>query len=473
MKTKKFRSLSFKLTLWYIVFLGGIIVFAGIFQHQGFKESLIDELDAKLLEIANETYESWYREKGVSWEDAIRRATTRFQSHKPRIQLVRLKERGNKGIEEVVSTEPSPEGNFLFDLNIYYRADRSDIDNLMYATTEKKEFGASPLRVILFPVRGPNIVQVAISMEDTEIALRRITIIMIIAGALLMLLASLGGNFIIRTALRPVKSVVQTAKDISADDLSLRIESGRRQDEIGELVDTFNDMISRLEESVKKIKQFSGDVSHELRTPLTIIRGEIEVLLRKDRNKDEYEKTLKSTLEEAAYLERIIDDLLFLSRVEALERKEFSDTVNLDEILLNVAESQEMAAKRKGIALDIAQVEPAEIKGEEILLERMIANLIDNAIRYTPPGGRVEVALETKSGSPALKVQDTGIGIPEESLPLIFDRFYVVDKSRSKETGGLGLGLSIVKRVADSHRATIDVKSEENRGTTFLIRFPT
>jgi heavy metal sensor kinase len=472
MKTKKFRSLSFKLTLWYIVILGGIIILAGIFQYQGFKDSLLYELDAKLLEIANETYEIWYRKKGVSWEDAIGETTGRFPSYQPLIQLVKLQEKKEKKIEEVIHTTSIGEGSFLFDVKTYYRADRSDIDNLVFMTHSEEELGVYPIRTILFPVRGPNIVQVGISLENTEIDLRRLLIIMILAGGGLMLLASLGGNFIIRKALKPVKSVVQTAKDISADDLSLRIESRQRQDEIGELVDTFNDMISRLEKSVKKIKQFSGDVSHELRTPLTIIRGEIEVLLRKERNKEEYQKTLKSTLEEAAYLERIIDDLLFLSRIDALEKKEFDKSVQLDEILLKVVESQELPAKKKGLTLDIQKVEPAKIKGEEILLERMVANIIDNAIRYTHPEGKVEVSLDKKDGSSTLLVQDTGIGIPEESLPLIFDRFYVVDKSRFKETGGLGLGLSIVKRVADCHGGVIEVTSEVNKGTSFLARFP-
>jgi len=472
MKIKKFKSLSFKLTLWYIIILGGIIVLAGVIQYQGFKDSLIDELDGKLLEIADETYESWYRKRGVSWEDAIQKATIKFQTYRPFIQLVKLQERGEKKIEKVIHTSSFEEESFLFDKKTYYRADRSDIDNLIYETTEDKKLSAYPLRVILFPVRGPNIIQVGISLEGTEFALRRLMIIMILAGGLLMLLASLGGNFIIRKALKPVKSVVQTARDISADDLSLRIDSGRRQDEIGELVDTFNDMISRLEKSVKKIKQFSGDVSHELRTPLTIIRGEIEVLLRKERNTEEYQKTLKSTLEEAAYLERIIDDLLFLSRIEALKKKEFDKTAKLDEILLKVVESQELAAKKKGSALEIKKVEPALIKGEKILIERMIANIIDNAIRYTPSEGKVEITLEAKESSITLHIHDTGIGIPEDSLPLIFDRFYVVDKSRSKETGGLGLGLSIVKRVADCHGGEIQVTSQVNQGTSFLIRFP-
>jgi heavy metal sensor kinase len=471
MKIKKFRSLSFKLTLWYIVILGGIIILAGIFQYQSFKESLLDELDIKLLEIADETYETWYREQGVSWEDAIKKITNRFQSYQPLIQLVQLGEKDQKKIEKVIRDTQISEGSFLFDYRTYYRADRADIDSLVYETITEKNLSPYPVRAILFPVRGPNIVQVGISLENTELDLRRLMIIMILAGSGLLLLASFGGNFIIRKALKPVKSVVHTAQEITADDLSLRIEAGQRQDEIGDLVDTFNDMISRLEKSVKKIKQFSGDVSHELRTPLTIIRGEIEVLLRKERSKEEYQKTLKSTLEEADYLERIIDDLFFLSRIDALEKKEFDKSVQLDEILLNVVESRELAAKKKNISFDIKKVEPAEIKGEEILLERMVANVIDNAIRYSQPGGKVEVSLAKKEGTPFIQVQDTGIGIPEESLPLIFDRFYVVDKSRFKETGGLGLGLSIVKQVADCHGAKIEVESEVNKGTSFLIRF--
>jgi heavy metal sensor kinase len=472
MKTKKFKSLSFKLTLWYVFFLGGIVVLAGIFQYQGFKDSLLDELDIKLLEIADETYETWYSERGVSWEDAIRITTDRFQSYMPFIQLVKLSEENKKKVEGVIRNPKIIAGGFLFDTKLYYKADRADIDSLVYDTLTEMNLSPYPLRVILYPVRGPNIVQVGISMEDTEFALRRLMIIMIFAGGLLMLLASLGGNFIIRKALKQVKSVVQTAKEISADDLSLRIEAGRRHDEIGELVDTFNDMISRLEKSVKKIKQFSGDVSHELRTPLTIIRGEIEVLLRKERSKQEYQKTLKSTLEEAAYLERIINDLLFLSRVEVLKKKGFDKFVQLDEILLNVAESKELAAKKKGITLEIKKVEPTQFKGEEILLERMVANIIDNAIRYTPAKGLVEVILERTGGSISLIVRDTGIGIPEQSLPLIFDRFYVVDKSRDKEAGGLGLGLSIVKWVVDSHGGKIKVQSEVNKGTSLLVRFP-
>ncbi len=324
----------------------------------------------------------------------------------------------------------------------------------------------------MLPVRGPNVLQVGVSVENVTGSLNQLMIVMVVAGVMLLLLASLGGSLIIRKALQPVKSVVQTANEITTEDLSLRIDVKNRQDEIGALVETFNDMIVRLEKSVNKIRQFSGDVSHELRTPLTIIRGEIEVLLRKKRTEEEYMKTLKSALEESSRMEKIIDDLLFLSRVEALDKSKFNKTVQLKEIVASVVKIRNQSAVNKGLTLLAEKVKPARVKGNKELLERMITNVIDNAIRYTPSGGRIEVLLAEIQNAIRLEIRDTGIGIPDELLPHIFDRFYVVDKSRSRETGGAGLGLSIVKWIADNHGAEIEVQSKENQGTTFIIHFP-
>jgi heavy metal sensor kinase len=296
--------------------------------------------------------------------------------------------------------------------------------------------------------------------------------LIILSGILLLLLASAGGNFVIRKAIHPVVNVAQAANQITTDDLSHRIDAQKRRDEIGVLVETFNDMISRLERSVKEIKQFSGDVSHELRTPLTNIRGEIEVILRKDRDKHEYRNTLKSALEETYHMEKIIDDLLLLSRTESLKRESLRKEVQLDEILLSVYERYEPIARKKNINLDIKKIFSLAIKGQRVLLERMMSNLIDNAVRYTKSGGRIELNLYKEGKDGAFIVSDTGIGIPKDSIPFIFDRFYVVEKSRSKEKGGVGLGLSIIKRVADIHGAVISIRSEINRGTDFEIKFP-
>ena len=471
MKIKRFRSLSFKLTIWYIVILAIIIGLAGIFLYQGFKESLMAELDENLLEIANDAYEFWYRRRGVTWEEAINKAEARFVNHHPFIQMVELADRRNRKIEKVISGSRVGEEKFLFETDIYYKADRADIDDLVYLIRSHEGLSPYPIRTLLYPIRGPHIIQVGISLERTTGELRRLLLILLLAGPAVLVLASVGGSVIIRKALKPVASVVKTAEEISADDLSSRIDAGKRKDEIGALVSTFNNMIARLEKSIGKIKEFSGDVSHELRTPLTVIRGEIEVLLRKERSSEEYRKTLSSVLEEASQMEKIIDDLLFLSRLEAVKTAQFSQKVQLDDILLRVYESREPAARKKGIKYTLNEIIPAQIQGDQTLIERLIANIIDNAVRYTPPGGEVGISLKKEEHSACLTISDTGIGIPQESLPFIFDRFYVVDKSRSKESGGSGLGLSMVKWIADSHSAHIQIDSEVGRGTIFRVEF--
>lgn len=471
-KSVHFRSLAFKLTIWYIIFLGITIFMAGAFLHKGFKDRLINDLDKVVLEIADETNEEWRSERGIAWQDAFSRSEERYSTYKPILQLVELADEGEHRIVQNIPSGAFPDGIYVFDTESYYKADRSDIQDLVYATIEDNRLSTYPIRMILFPIRGPNILQVGISLEETHRRLNQLLLAMILAGSLLLVVASAGGSFIINRALHPVKSVVKTAKKISADDLTLRIDAKSRGDEVGALIETFNDMIIRLEKSVNRIRQFSGDVSHELRTPLTIIRGEVEVLLRKDRPKEEYVTTLGSVLEESQRMEKIINDLLFLARVEGVDKSKLKDIVVLEEVLTDILESRTQVLKKNKLALS-SQVEgDSRIKGSRDLLERMAANLIDNAIRYTAEGGKVHVELYREGRSVRLKVSDTGIGIPPEALPKIFDRFFVVDKSRSKETGGSGLGLSIVKWIADSHGASIDVKSIPGEGSTFILTFP-
>jgi len=398
---------------------------------------------------------------------------SRYSNHQPFIQLVEIGEKKDRKIIKVITSDRVPEGTFLFSADLYYEADRTDINDLIFKTLKDEELNSYPLRIVLLPVRGPNILQVGISMEETSQAVNQLIVVLIFAGILLLLFASLGGGFIIGRALRPVKSIVKTAQDISADDLSLRIDVKNRGDEIGALVDTFNAMIERLDKSVNKIRQFSGDVSHELRTPLTIIRGEIEVLLRKKRSPEEYLKTLNSVLEESFRMEKIINDLLFLSRVEAMDHEIFNDKVRLDEVLHEVLTNRRQALESKNLSLELAGLPALQVQGNRDLIERMVSNLIDNAVRYNSPGGSIAVTLNEHEDKVGLEIRDTGIGIPEESIKHIFDRFFVVDKSRSKETGGAGLGLSIVKWIADNHNVKIEVHSKLNQGTVFILWFAT
>jgi heavy metal sensor kinase len=471
-KRALFRSLAFKLTIWHIVFLGITIIMAGAFLHKGFRDRLINDLDKIVLEVAAETYEEWREERGVGWKSAFARSEERYSTYSPIIQLVELADKGEKQLVKTIHSDAYPDGIYLFETNWYYRADNSGIEDLVYATIRDDRLGAHPVRMILYPIRGPNILQVGISLQETSRRLNQLLLAMILAGSLLLVVASAGGSFIINRALHPVKSVVKTAQNISADDLSLRINVKSRGDEVGALIETFNDMIIRLEKSVNRILQFSGDVSHELRTPLTIIRGEVEVLLRKDRPKEEYVTTLNSVLEESLRMEKIINDLLFLSRVEDVDKSKLKDIVSLEEVVADVLESRSLALKNKKLELTTRIEGNHRVKGSRDLLERMAANLLDNAVRYTPEGGMVSVTLRREGKSVRLEVSDTGIGIPSEALPKIFDRFFVVDKSRSKETGGSGLGLSIVKWIADSHGAKINVKNRPAQGTSFEVIFP-
>jgi heavy metal sensor kinase len=446
-------------------------VIIGAFIFRGYRSSLLNELDETLGEIADELNETYWDHRGVSFVEAIEKAENEFRHRDPHILIVKISRNKKNFLDEVIHTGDAYDPNFILDQRLYCKSNESELKPL-YVILDDKSYDLSPLRVILFPIKANYILQIGLPLKSFYSKTNRILILIVFSGILLLLLASAGGNFIIRKALQPVVNVTHTANQITTDDLSHRIKVKKRQDEIGVLVETFNDMISRLDTSVKKIKQFSGDVSHELRTPLTNIRGEVEVIMRKNRSRDEYKKTLKSVLEETYHMEKIIDDLLLLSRTEAIKKESLNKNLQLDEILLNVYERYERSAHKKNIKLNIKKITPVMIRGEEALLGRMVSNLIDNAVRYTKSGGQVDISLDKDDDYAVLVISDTGIGIPEEAIPFIFDRFFVVDKSRSKESGGIGLGLSIIKRVADIHGADISVRSKVNKGTEFEIKFP-
>jgi len=472
----KVKSLSFKLTTWYMVILTITLALGGFFLFERFKDGLMDDLEKKLKKIAGTTYDIWRSKRGVSWQDAVNKAYERFKMCQPFIQAVLTPDdRTDKPVgknREFLHSANINGDQLHLGRGIYDKARKQGRDNPFYITTQAQSLSPYPLRTVIYPAKNYAIIQVALSMENTINAQRRLLIILILAGPLLLLLTGIGGSFIIRRALRPVKSVMHAAQKISADDLSMRIESGGRRDEIGELVETFNRMIARLDGSVQRIRRFSADVSHELRTPLTIIRGEVEVILRRERSKKEYREILGSILEETQQMENIIDDLLLLSRVRSVQKKMIMEEFPLHESVDRVVRKYIPAVSGKGISIKPADTIPVTITGKRTLIERMISNVIDNAIRYTRSGGYIDVTLRKGEEAVELIVSDTGIGIPEEALPSIFDRFYVVDKSRSKENGGTGLGLAIVKWIADTHNIRIRVDSRPERGTTFTFIFP-
>jgi heavy metal sensor kinase len=341
-------------------------------------------------------------------------------------------------------------------------------------------FNLSPkhrIRVITMPViRNDNLVnliQVGTSLKSVEDTLRNLRIFLFAAIPGVLILSTLGGRFMATRALKPVAEITRTAQDIAhGANLSRRIPMPEVEDEIGNLANTFNEMMDRLEKSFSQIRQFSGDASHELRTPLTVLKGQSELVLSKPRSKGEYQEVLSSNLEEINYMSRVLEDLLTLSKGDEGELPLEEEPVELGTIIEEVSRQGEILADEKDVKIILAYLEPVTILGDAHRLKQMVWILLHNAIKFTPGGGEIKITLQDLDDTVYFTIKDTGIGIPETDLPKIFDRFYRVDKARSRMEGGSGLGLSICKFIVDRHRGVIDVESKLGEGSKFKIRFP-
>ncbi len=285
-------------------------------------------------------------------------------------------------------------------------------------------------------------------------------------------LALLSGWWVSGRVLRPLASLSTAARDMSIAQLHRRLPLTGAEDELDRLAEAFNEMFGRLELAVQQMKDFTASISHELRTPLTVLRGEAEIALAKASTDGDYRQTLESQLEEFAKLSRLIDQMLTLARAEAGQIPLRRDTVNLSALARSLADLMEPLAANKSIALTAEPGPDVFVSGDPGWLERAILNLFDNAIKYTGAGGRIDVQVRRAPLEALLEVRDTGTGITPEALPHIFERFYRGDPSRSKETDGAGLGLSLVEWIVKHHRGRITVESRPGQGTTMRIALP-
>ena len=336
----------------------------------------------------------------------------------------------------------------------------------------------APLRLLTFPVtnqgRITGLVQVGESLEQVEGTLEHLRLILLTFSPLALTALSIGGWFLAGRALSPVVRISRAARKINAENLYQRLPTTGTQDEIAQLAETFNSMLARLENSFDKVRQFTGDASHELRTPLAILKGETEVALRWAKEPEELRGTLESNLEEINRMDRILADLLALARSEAgelhLNIVEFSLSDMLQDLYLQGKSLG--ATKNLSVSLNLQVTEEIRLEGDQLQLTRMFLNLLTNAIKYTPEGGRVSISLATQGHEAVVAVGDTGIGIAREHLAHIFDRFYRVDEARNRLVGGTGLGLAIVKSIIDAHGGRIDVESVPDRGSEFTVYLP-
>ena len=317
------------------------------------------------------------------------------------------------------------------------------------------------------------VVQVAGSLSLVDASVKRVLFGLVVLIPLTLLLASSGGWFLATTALKPVDSMISQAQHISTKQLEERIPIPEADDELKRLAVTFNEMLGRLEKGFRQLRQFSAAASHELRTPLTVIRGELELALRRVRTPEEYQRVLAVHLEKADEMIAIIEELLAFAYNEAVDRAVEWKPIDLVALARQASELWRTVASGKSVRIEMALCEPVWIRGEQRLLERLVANLLDNAVNHTPPQGRVTLSVNLQGQGACLSVQDTGSGIPLDQLHQIFDQFF---KQRSPtnndETASTGLGLGLCRWIVELHRGHLDVTSPPGQGATFTVWLP-
>jgi heavy metal sensor kinase len=483
------KSIRLKLTLWYIGSISLLLLISGVIVFLRLQAFLVKDIDTTLYNggqvLGNILTEYKPRDKGgpkslhaqdsegeeYFVDELDHESQEIFFVNVAFIQLITCPENPD-GFSEVVTKTANLRDKYLPFSKITYERIEQD---LSYAETIK-DFFPFPIRLMNIKVydfnKNPYILQIAFSFQKVQNTLKNLMLTAFLLAPVLLIILSILGFLFMKRAFSPVKKILALTKSITAEDLSQRLDPVDSDDEIGELAETLNSMIARLESSFAHIKQFSEDVAHELKTPLAKLKCNAEVSLRRQRTKNEYQSVIISLIEDTKVLEQITNDLLFLSRMDSQSIPQSFERLLLNEVFLKVFEETHVLARKANLIFEFDRIDPVEIEADEGLVKRMLINLISNAVKYTHPKGKVRFDLQKQGDKAVFTITDTGIGICEDDLPFIFDRFYRVDPSRSLETGGSGLGLAIVQKIVKFHDGEISVKSSLGKGTAFSIYLP-
>jgi heavy metal sensor kinase len=457
-------SVRTRLTLWYSGILLAIVATIGVLSYSWLRWGLLQDLDASLLTVAQVIKDTDASERAAGDPDAMLRELLGPELYDKFFQLL-----DPEGRPHVSSPRRRP---FALPLSPVARA-RAARGQHTFETVEPS--GAEPVRVLTMPVvrdgRVAEIVQVGMLLRRARATLDRYRDTLIVLIPVGVGLAALGGAGIAGFALRPVDQMTRTARRITAEDLSERVEQRGTGDELDRLAETMNGMLERLEQAFAQTRRFAADAAHELRTPLAALRGGIEVALRGARSPEEYRRVLVSSLEEVERLIRLSEDLLLLSR-SAAGPEPARAPVELEPLLLEVFDAGARLGQAAGVSVRVETAVPVSVRGEANALRRALLNLVENAIKYTPAGGKVELALVPDDGWAVVTVSDTGIGVAPADVERIFEPFVRLDTARTRDTGGAGLGLAIARSIVVAHGGTLGVESRPGEGSRFTIRLP-
>ena len=462
------RSLRFQLIAWYAGLLTGCFALIGVATYFVLQGSLV----------------------GALKDNQLRRARQVGQ-----LLAAEIPKRSEAGLGEQIEARyaPGPSDRFL-------RVTRSD-GAVLYRSGPPKDQAFDPARLpaSAWPGRLETARQVALGagrkmlltgcevkvpggerylveagapMDDVQSRLRQWLVFLVVGLPLVALVAVGGGSLLVQRALLPVDRIAASAKRISSQNLSERLPVAQTGDELERLSIALNHMVNRLDQAFQYSRRFVADASHELRTPLTVLRGEVESLVQMPKLPADWRERLGSALEEVERLASIVEGLFAISRLDAGEVEAEWVRFDLGQLAASTVDQMYLLAEDKGIGLTCAASQGVWVNGDRARLKQVVVNLLDNAIKYTPKSGAVTVIVKAINSKAVLEVADNGIGIPSEALPRIFDRFFRVDSARSRELGGAGLGLSIVKSICGAHRGRVEAHSTPGQGSRFRVELP-
>lgn len=443
-----------RLTLWYSLVLALIIVAIGAFLMWRLRADLMTNLDAALVTQADQVRQSIEDpDDPAHVVDLEEVATTTRDDELTQVygrdgELRRSSRRVLRALITPVELETLQGGRHAaveIDSGTFFRGYVTRLD------------------------RSGSYVLVARSTEPIAEATNRLLLLLALAVPVAIGAAALGGYVLARRALRPVDRMTHEAAAIGADDTDSRLDVPKVNDEIGRLGTTLNAMLDRLQTALNEQRRFTSDASHELRTPLSIMQGEIEVALRSASTSADARPPLESVAEETARMQEIVENLLALARLDEA-RSRSHDDVDIGALASSVADRLRPTAGER--TLTVTDPVRASIVGNAGQIDLLLSNLVSNAIKYTGAGGRIDVAVTNGDRTVRIDVTDDGVGIPGDALPHVFDRFYRVDKARSRAAGGTGLGLAICQAIVTAHNGTIEVRSVPGTSTVFTVTLP-
>jgi len=446
-----------RLTLWYVLLMAVTFAAFGVFLFARFQRTLIASLDASLRVTVRQTIASFDPE-----EDLAENGRLAFE------------QTGGDAAAGFAMRLVSGQGE------VWDSFGNSPADWGVTApgyTTQKGAGDEESWRVFTQPIlakdgTGLGWLQAAQSFESVSDTLQDFRDQLLLGVPLVLLLAGLGGYFLANRALRPIQHIAATAQEITAHDLSRRLAYRGPEDEIGRLARTFDGMLERLHAAFRRERRFTGDAAHELRTPLTVLKGQIDVTLSQPRKREEYEIKLQELGTHVDRLIRLSNALLFLSRSDQNQLAWEPAALNLKDSLDVILAQIRPLAEEKGQTLQADIPAGLMVIGDPDHLTRLFLNLLDNALKYTPPAGQITVRATRALTRTEVTIHNSGPGIPAEHLPYLFDRFYRVDNARSSETGGTGLGLAIAQEIVRLHGGEMGVESEPEKGVTVKVRLP-